>query len=248
MAFATIILTLSNLGLVRTTAAELKRVASYLHQLSSGPFATSAPPCTITETAALLPAIRRMGAELQKRQEAITELSFTDNVTKLPNRLYFYDKFRHAFELAKRGTDICLLLLEIDHFQKANDVLGSEAAEDILEMLADTLRQNTRKSDFAARLSTYNFAAIFYNAKGGLMRKRLSQLHQGFLDRQKASGATAGEVYCGLTGGMTCCDAEHNKGSEDTLVRADNALKMARDAGGKRIELIPPTHEEDAAA
>ena len=248
MALAAIVLTLSNLGLVRTTATELKRVASYLHQLSSGPFATNAPPCTITETAALLPAIQRMGAELQKKQEAITELSFTDNVTKLPNRLYFYDKFRHAFELAKRGTDICLLLLEIDHFRKANDVLGSEAADDILEMLADTLRQNTRKSDFAARLGTYNFAAIFYNAKGGLMRRRLSQLHQGFLDRQKASGATAGEAYCGLSGGMTCCDAEHDKGSEDTLVRADSALKMARDAGGDRIELIPPTHEEDAAA
>lgn len=248
MALASIVLALSNLGLVSTTAIELKKVASYLHQLSSGPFATDAPPCTITETAALLPAIQRMGAELQKKQEAITELSFTDNVTKLPNRLYFHDKFRHAFELAKRGTDICLLLLEIDHFQKANDVLGSEAADDILEMLADTLRQNTRKSDFAARLGTYNFAAIFYNARGGLMRRRLSQLHKGFLDRQKASSATAGEAYCGLSGGMTCCDAEHDKGSEDTLVRADSALKMARDAGGNRIELIPPTHEEDAAA
>jgi GGDEF domain-containing protein len=47
---------------------------------------------------------------------------------------------------------------------------------------------------------------------------------------------------------MTCCDAEHDKGSEDTLVCADSALKMAQDAGGNRIELIPPTHEEDAAA
>lgn len=248
MALASIILTLSNLGLVKTTSTELKRVASYLHQLSSGPFATDAPPCTIKETAALLPAIQRMGAELQKKQEAITELGFTDNVTKLPNRLYFHDKFRHAFELAKRGTDICLLVLEIDQFQKANDVLGSEAADDILEMLADSLRQNTRKSDFAARLGTYNFAAIFYNAKGGLMRKRLSQLHQSFLERQKASHATAREAYCGLSGGMTCCDAEYDNRSEDTLVRAESALKIARDAGGNRIELIPPTHEEDAAA
>ncbi len=48
--------------------------------------------------------------------------------------------------------------------------------------------------DRRGRRGHFGNVGLFYNARGGLMRKRLSQLHQDFLDRQKASGATAGEV------------------------------------------------------
>ena len=88
-------------------ATELKYVGRFLQQIDSGPFSVDPPPCEIEETAQLLPAIQRIASDLHKKEQAITKLSFTDNVTKLPNRLYFFERFRHAFELAKRGNDMC---------------------------------------------------------------------------------------------------------------------------------------------
>ncbi len=229
-----------NVRILRDTAVELGNVGEFLRMTGHQGFSPAVPSCKIQETAALLPIVQRIFGDLNRNREALAELSFSDSLTKLPNREYFLKTLGHAFELAKRGTDICLLSLEVSDFQKANDMLGNEAANEILKMVAETLRQQTRKSDIAGRLGVFNFAALFYNAKGHLMRNRLAQLQQDFVKRQKNSTATAGHVYCKLTGGLTYIHKEQDKRPEDVLLRADNALRAARQVGGNHIEILLP--------
>jgi len=112
-------------------------------------------------------------------------------------------------------------------------------------MVAETLKQQTRKSDIAGRLGVFNFAAIFYNTKGHLMRNRLAQLQQDFVKRQKNSAATAGHVYCKLTGGLTYMSKEEDERAEDVLLRADNALRAAKQVGGNHIEILLPVELTD---
>ncbi|MFQ5759906.1 MAG: GGDEF domain-containing protein [Acidiferrobacterales bacterium] len=224
-------------------ATELKYVGRFLRQIDSGPFSVDPPPCEIEETAQLLPAIQRIASDLHKKEQAIAKLNFTDNVTKLPNRLYFFERFRHAFELAKRGNDMCLLILEINEFQKTDEVLGHECADAILRLLADTLQHHTRKSDFAARLGTSSFAAIFYNAQPEFMPTRLRQLQQNFATRQHNSAATVGQVCCTLSCAMTYVDAENDTRAEDTFSRVENALR--RVLGGNQLAVIEPSDKDD---
>lgn len=230
-----------NMRMLRDTAVELGDVGEFLRLAGHQGFLPVAPSCKVEETAALLPIVQRIFGDLNRNRQAIDELSFNDSLTKLPNRAYFLKTLSHAFELAKRGTDICLLALEVSDFQKANDMLGNEAADEILKMVAETLRRQTRKSDIAGRLGVFNFAAIFYNAKGHLMRNRLAQLQQDFVKRQKSSAATAGHVYCKLTGGLTYINRETDGRPEDALLRADNALRSAKQIGGNHIEILLPT-------
>jgi diguanylate cyclase (GGDEF)-like protein len=242
-----------NARLLRAAASELASLADYLRMAGQEGFAPNPPTCRIWETAGLLPVVQRAFAGLHRSREALEELSFTDGLTKLPNRSYFMKMLSHAFELARRGTDICLLSLEISGFKQANDMLGSEAADELLKMVAETLKHQTRKSDFAGRLGVYNFAAIFYNAKGHLMRNRLAQLQQDFVKRQKQSAATAGAVYCKLTCGLTYVDRHRDERPDDTLLRADNALRAAKRVGGNHMELLLPeppegTDEQEVAA
>lgn len=217
---------------------ELKNIGRFLRQIDSGPFSIDPPPCEIKETAQLLPTIQRIASDLHKKEQAIAKLSFTDNITKLPNRLHFFERFRHAFELAKRGNDICLLILEINEFQKTDEVLGHECADAILRLLADTLQHQTRKSDFAARLGTSGFAAIFYNAQADVMPTRLRQLQQDFATRQKDSAVTAGKVYCTLSCAMTYVDAANDSRAEDSVSRAENALRRVKKLGGDQLVVI----------
>ncbi len=244
VSFVAVAVTILSFRVFITTVRELKHLGKFLQQISTGPFAIDPPSCEIRETSTLLPAIERIATDLHARQEAIAQLSFTDNVTKLPNRVYFFEQFRHAFELAKRGSDICLLVLEINGFQKATDVLGDEPAEAILRMLADTLHNQTRKSDFAARLGMSRFAAIFYNAKGSLMQNRLKQLQNDFATRQQKSTATAGEVYCTLACGMTYVDNKNDTRAEEVVSRAESAVQTAKKAGGDHIAVVPPVHDD----
>ncbi len=231
--------------LLVAVATELKHVGRFLRQIDSGPVSVDPPPCEIEETAQLLPAIQRIASDLHKKEQAIAKLNFTDNVTKLPNRLYFFEQFRHAFELAKRGNDMCLLILEINEFQKTDEVLGHECADAILRLLADTLQHHTRKSDFAARLGTFSFAAIFYNAQAEFMPARFRQLQQNFATRQHNSAATAGQVCCTLSCAMTYVDAENDSRAEDTFSRVENALRRVKKLGGNQLAVIEPSDKDD---
>lgn len=244
IAFLPVLFAVFNTRLLRTAAGELVSLADYLRLGGRESFAPNPPTCKIWETAGLLPVVQRAFADLHRGREALEELDFTDGLTKLPNRAYFRKMLGHAFELARRGTDICLLSIEISDFKQANDMLGSEAADELLKMVAETLKHQTRKSDFAGRLGPYNFAAIFYNAKGHLMRNRLAQLQQDFVKRQKQSTATAGTVQCKLTCGLTYVDRHRDERPEDTLLRADDALRAAKRVGGNHMELFLPKAPE----
>ncbi|MDH3671691.1 MAG: GGDEF domain-containing protein [Gammaproteobacteria bacterium] len=228
-----------------TVATELKYVGRFLRQIDSGPFSVDPPPCEIEETAQLLPTIQRIALDLQKKEQTIEKLSFTDNVTKLPNRLYFFERFRHAFELAKRGNEICILMLEVNEFQKTDEILGHECADAILRLLADTLQHHTRKSDFAARLGPSSFAAIFYNARVEFMPTRLKELQQNFSTRQKDSIATGGEVHCTLSCVMTYVDTGRDGRAEDTFSRAENALRSVKKLGGNQLAVIESSDKDD---
>jgi diguanylate cyclase (GGDEF)-like protein len=245
VALAAIVLMAFSLQLLRTTSRELKHLTAYLDQIGSGPVAIQPPAITLEETGAFLPVIQRVSTALHKKQKQITELSLTDQLTKLPNHFYFFEQLRHAYELVRRGASICILAVEIDDFQEANDVLGREGADQILQMLGETLRTQTRKSDFAARLSLYNFATIFYNAKGELMQPRLEQIQRDFDERQRSS--VLGPLRCTLSCGLVCIDVNRDKRAEDSLAQTERALHVARAVGGNHIE-IAITPSTDAAA
>ncbi|MFQ5936490.1 MAG: GGDEF domain-containing protein [Acidiferrobacterales bacterium] len=240
-----IALSVFNRRLMRFARRDLEHIADVLRLAGRETFVFDPPPSKVEETATLLPAIQRIFRDLSRNQQTINELSFSDSLTALPNRQYFLKMFGHAFQLARRGADICLLMLEVSDFKKANDMLGSEAADELLKMVAETLREQTRKSDFGGRLGVYNFGAIFYNAKGHLMHNRLAQLQQDFVKRQKRSAATAGDIYCKLTLGMTYIDAQGDKRPEDTLFRAENALRSAKRIGGNHMEIVLPSPTVD---
>ncbi len=83
------------------------------------------------------------------------------------------------------------------------------------------------------------------------MRNRLAQLQQDFVKRQKQSAATAGTVQCKLTCGLTYVDRHRDERPEDTLLRADDALRAAKRVGGNHMELFlpkPPEQTEELTA
>jgi diguanylate cyclase (GGDEF)-like protein len=110
----------------------------------------------------------RLAAILLDRQRLHEDLSrqtHFDDLTGLPNRREFE---RHLVETMQRcgasGDSFSILILDIDRFQRINEVRGYEAADRLLVEIAERLRPNCRAKDLLARVAGDEFALLIPDA------------------------------------------------------------------------------------
>src|SRR5690606_36278027 len=108
-----------------------------------------------------LEASREDIAQLQRDLDDVRREAMLDPLTKIFNRKYFDDGLVRAFAEAKEdGAPLSLLLLDIDHFKRFNDTWGHQTGDQVLRLVAMTLKSNIKGKDIAARYGGEEFAAI----------------------------------------------------------------------------------------
>jgi diguanylate cyclase (GGDEF)-like protein len=99
--------------------------------------------------------------ELQKVNHKLETLSRTDRLTQLNNRGYWEECLAKEFERDKRTHEACsLLIFDIDHFKKVNDVHGHTAGDEIIRVTAKTLLSSIRTTDISGRYGGEEFVVI----------------------------------------------------------------------------------------
>ena len=84
-----------------------------------------------------------------------------DSLTGLANRGAFQARLQAAaLRSMEHGSSFGLLLLDLDHFKHINDTFGHAAGDELLQAVANRLRDSVRADDFAARLGGDEFAII----------------------------------------------------------------------------------------
>jgi diguanylate cyclase (GGDEF)-like protein/PAS domain S-box-containing protein len=99
--------------------------------------------------------------EKKLHDKKINQLAYYDNLTKLPNREYFYSKFEYFHQHAK-DNDVygSIIYLDLDRFKLLNDSLGHQAGDELLKMVATRIRSVSKKNDFCARLGGDEFIIL----------------------------------------------------------------------------------------
>ena len=111
--------------------------------------------------------LRRREAELQalvdERTAELREASLTDTLTGLRNRRYLELRLPDDLRLCLRryetaagvlpspDADLVLMLLDLDHFKRVNDLYGHSAGDAVLVQLAERLRRVFRDTDSLVR-------------------------------------------------------------------------------------------------
>ena len=84
-----------------------------------------------------------------------------DDLTQMPLRRAFRETAERVLD-ARHTTErqVSLLVIDIDHFKLVNDTFGHLQGDDVLRMVADIMREQTRPSDFLARYAGDEFVVL----------------------------------------------------------------------------------------
>jgi diguanylate cyclase (GGDEF)-like protein len=94
----------------------------------------------------------RYAIEKKRTESQILYLAYYDQVTNLPNRVFFKEQLNYALAHAIRyKRQLAVLFLDLDNFKLINDSLGHHIGDMLLKEVAKRLYASIRKSDIIAR-------------------------------------------------------------------------------------------------
>ena len=183
-------------------------------------------------------AVVRDMTEQKDLQDKLASLATTDGLTGLANRRAFDERLADEWARARRdGTQLSLLLIDVDHFKKFNDHYGHLAGDACLRALGRILSaQAKRPADLAARYGGEEFAVLLPNTDadgcadvGEGIRQALHDLAMLHTQNPPSRLVTAS------VGGAAALPSETTMDCSTLVAAADRALYAAKDGGRDRL-------------
>lgn len=98
--------------------------------------------------------LRTANLELSRR-------AATDSLTGASSRGHFFERMSTEWARARReGTDLSLLLVDLDHFKHINDEWGHQAGDEVLKAFVAEARSTLRDADVIGRVGGEEFAIL----------------------------------------------------------------------------------------
>ncbi len=188
-----------------------------------------------------LKSARKDVTALQRELDAVRRESMIDPLTRIPNRKAFDHDIATAVERAGRdGTPLALILLDIDHFKLFNDNYGHQTGDQVLRLVALTLKSSVKIDDTAARYGGEEFAVILPGTTLEQARNLADRLRKAVQSREllkRSTNEKLGRVTASF--GVAAFTAGDNVVS--LVERADRCLYAAKHKG--RNAVIDQEHE-----
>ncbi|OEU74459.1 MAG: hypothetical protein BA869_04975 [Desulfuromonadales bacterium C00003107] len=167
---------------------------------------------------------------LRQNEARLNYLAYHDTLTDLPNRALFQDRLEHALARARRfGSQLALLIIDLDRFKNFNDSLGYDMGDQVLWKVACQLRNGLREVDTLARIGGDEFVIVLENVSSQadvvtVAKKVLSLLVQPIRLREH-------QLF--LTASIGISLYPQNGEDVSSLMRkADRAKHQAKNKGG----------------
>lgn len=175
---------------------------------------------------------------LRDRVDRGLELSVIDQLTGLYNRRYMTHQLQQFMHRAVMGgKPLSVMMLDIDHFKRINDTHGHQAGDEVLQEIADRLRQNIRPMDVACRPGGEEFLVILPETPGDLAFAAAERVRRAVAAGEFSVLGNSRQVAVTISAGVSSLLGPHDTMAE-LLNRADTALYQAKSAGRNRVQSI----------
>lgn len=168
----------------------------------------------------------REEAEAQLREQA-----YTDHLTGLYNRHGWEERAPALFAQALRyNTPLALLMLDLDHFKRINDLHGHDVGDAVLRLFGGVLRDNRRGGDLVARIGGEEFVLLLPQSDHAAAVKLDRRLRRAL----ESACAEQPLLAVDFSAGLALLRPDDATLSH-LMVRADNGLYQAKNQGRGRL-------------
>jgi diguanylate cyclase len=173
--------------------------------------------------------------QLKSKMAQYREEALKDPLTRIDNRRGFEKKLKNAIAHANADeTSLCLVIADIDYFKKVNDTHGHLVGDNVLRMVAATIKDSIKGKDMAARIGGEEFAILLPDTPFDGAMKLANDMRLSFerLDLKKKS---TGESLGKITLSFGVAKYKTNEATEDFVNRADEALYKSKNTGRNKV-------------
>ncbi|QIL80249.1 EAL domain-containing protein [Diaphorobacter sp. HDW4A] len=176
-----------------------------------------------------------------EQQELLHHLAHYDSQTGLPNRVLLGQRLRDAVELSnKKGHQLAITYIDLDALKAINDRLGHDVGDRLLVLVAGRVQRALRPADCVARLGGDEFVVLLSDLSD---REAAEKRLRALMDAVAAPYDVEGEpIHITASVGYTLFPED--SADTDTLLRhADQAMYLAKQAGGNRLRAFDSVQE-----
>ncbi|NOK22564.1 GGDEF domain-containing protein [Corallococcus praedator] len=171
----------------------------------------------------------------EQYQRSIYESATRDGLTRVYNKKYFMETVRKEFAYCLRHrVPLSLVLFDVDHFKRINDVYGHPAGDFVLTRIAQRVADTVRTEDLLARYGGEEFALM--------LRESAEDAALACAERCRVAVDRADFIFSGTPikvtislGVATLLDSDFSQ-PEDLISAADKYLYRAKHAGRNRVD------------
>lgn len=172
-----------------------------------------------------------MEQQAQHAEKLLAEqrrLAMVDTLTQLPNRAAYEERLAFEFNRWNRyKSPLTMVVSDIDFFKKINDTYGHQAGDKVLRLIAKTISQRLRKTDFIARFGGEEFVCLLPETDN---QKAFSVME---VIRKVIAGAPFkfNDQPVKVTISFGIAQFKEGETADQVFDRADKALYMAKEQG-----------------
>ena len=176
-------------------------------------------------------------AEMKQQLEVARREATTDSLTGIANRKTFDQRIGLDIdEAAASHAPLVLLMLDIDHFKKFNDQLGSQTADQVLRLVARTLLGNVKGRDTAARYGVDEFAILLpgTSLKAGI---QVAEILRHAIETKEITDKSSNQKLGSITMSIGVAKYREAEDMSSFVERAESALHEAKKGGRNRVRV-----------
>ncbi len=156
-----------------------------------------------------------------------------DPLTHCYNRRALNQYIDHDIANTNRyGSELSIIMFDIDHFKKVNDNHGHKAGDNVLQAVSKSVLSAIRKSDYLARYGGEEFLLVLPETKFSKAIELADRLRK-ILENLKID---LGEKTLNVTASFGVAALKKGKDKNDLFETADNRLYKAKMDGRNRIK------------